>query len=87
MCVGVLPREANTLGRLLQAIAAIVPDVDRLTGPVLEKGELGNASVPKLAFEANELKNMQIFNSFMIITISQSVYFLISSYKKEVLQP
>jgi hypothetical protein len=30
--------------------------VDRLTGPVLEKGELGNASVPKLAFEANELK-------------------------------
>ena len=34
----------------------ITPDVDRLTGPVLEKGELGNASVPKLAFEASSLK-------------------------------
>lgn len=56
MCLGGVSLERNALSRLLETISAITPDVDRLTGPVLEKGELANASVPKLAFEGNSLK-------------------------------
>ena len=56
MCVGVLPRGTNALGRLLETIAVIVPAIDGLTGPVLEKGELGSAMVPTLAFQQDDVK-------------------------------
>ena len=56
MCVGGVSRGTNALGRLLDSIAGIIPAIDRLTGPVLEKGELGTDSVPTLAFQQNDVK-------------------------------
>jgi hypothetical protein len=56
MCVGGVPSGTNALGRLLETIAGIVPAIDRLTGPVLERGELGSDSVPTLAFQQDDVK-------------------------------
>ena len=58
MCVGGVSRGTNSLGRLLETIAGIVPAIDRLTGPVLEKGELFSSEDDKEEEEVQSPDNI-----------------------------